>query len=127
MRFHHIGIAASEPEKAIAFVRGGWDVTHEEGPVHDPVQDADLFMLTLIDGARIEIVSGKQVEAFIKRGQVIFHTCYEVDDIDDASARLKKAGAMVVSPPQPAILFGGRRVSFLQTKIGLVELLEATR
>jgi methylmalonyl-CoA/ethylmalonyl-CoA epimerase len=127
MRFHHIGIAASEPEKAIAFVRGGWDVTHEDGPVHDPLQDADLFMLTLRDGARIEIVSGKRVEAFIKRGEVIFHTCYEVDDIEAAAARLRKAGALVISPPRPAVLFGGRRVTFLQTKIGLVELLEAAR
>ena len=33
-------------------------------------------------------------------------------------------GGVLVSEPKPAVLFGGRRVAFLYTRIGLIELLE---
>ena len=127
VRFHHLGVAAADPDKAIAFIRAGWPVTAAEGPIHDPAQDVDIVMLTMEDGARIEIVSGPRIAPYVQRGQILYHSCFETDDLEVAIARLRAAGALAVTTPQPAVLFGGRRVSFLNTKIGLVELLEANR
>jgi catechol 2,3-dioxygenase-like lactoylglutathione lyase family enzyme len=125
MRFHHLGVAAADPAKAVAFVRAGWPVAAEQGPIHDPLQDVEIVMLTLADGARIEIVSGARIAPYVQRGQLLYHVCFETDDMESAIARLRAGGALAVTKPQPAVLFSGRRVCFLNTAIGLVELLEA--
>ena len=125
MRLHHLGIASADPERTAAFVRQAWDIVSETGPVHDPLQNADLCMLTTSQGAAIEIVSGPAVAAFVKRATALYHSCFEVDDITSAVERLKAAGALALSDPKPAVLFDGRPVCFLQTPIGLLELLQA--
>jgi methylmalonyl-CoA/ethylmalonyl-CoA epimerase len=58
---------------------------------------------------------------------VIYHVCYTTDNLGSALAGLEKAGTRVIcaSPPKPAILFGGRKVSFYNVAgIGLIEILE---
>jgi hypothetical protein len=58
---------------------------------------------------------------------IIYHVCYETDDLTAALAALENAGlrAFCVSPPMPAPLFGGRPVSFYNvTGMGLIEILE---
>ena len=72
----------------------------------------------------LEIVSGPVVQGFLDRGRPGYHVCFEVTDIDQSVAELIASGAHQVTRPSPAVLFGGRRVCFLATPIGLVELLE---
>ena len=81
-------------------------------------------MLAMPDGSYIELVSGAVVANFVKKRVTYYHICYEVDDISKAIEEMSKNGALVVSPPKPAILFGNRNVAFLMSPIGLVELLE---
>ena len=64
---------------------------------------------------------------FVKRAVALYHSCFEVDDMAEALARLRTTGAMPLSEPKPAVLFDGRAVCFLQTPVGMVELLEARR
>lgn len=57
---------------------------------------------------------------------IIYHVCYETEDLVAALASLDAAGNRVVciSPPMPAPLFGDRHVSFYHVVgIGLIEIL----
>jgi len=60
--------------------------------------------------------------------ELVYHTCYETKDLEASLKAIKEAGLRVipVSPPTPAILFGGRKVSFYTIMgFGLIEILEA--
>jgi methylmalonyl-CoA/ethylmalonyl-CoA epimerase len=53
--------------------------------------------------------------------------CYVTDNLADTLSRMNDARLrwQCVSPPKPAILFGGRRVSFYMiVGIGLIEIIE---
>jgi hypothetical protein len=57
---------------------------------------------------------------------MIYHVCYTSSDADAALAALSAAGMeiLTVTPPTPAILFGGQAVSFHHISgFGLVEIL----
>lgn len=74
---------------------------------------------------RIELVSGAAVAGAIRRGQSLYHLCYEVEDVTATLAQLGEVGCIRVSGPTPAVLFDGRLVAFLVGPMGLFELLEA--
>ena len=124
-QFHHLGIAVNDVESAISSLKVSFgEAVHEVSPVvFDPLQDARLLMIEL-GGLRLELVEGKPVESFIKRGQNIYHVCFTVQSLEETIKSLS-SGTIMVSPPTPALLFGGKRVAFLYLKsLGLVELLE---
>lgn len=81
-------------------------------------------MLSLKDGSRVELVSGNIVSTYLKNRVSYYHVCYEVHEIEEAIVEMKAAGAIVISPPKPAVLFEGWLVAFLMTPMGLVELLD---
>jgi len=61
-----------------------------------------------------------------KNGVCPYHCCYEVDDIDDAVARLRRMRYVATSKPVEAVALQGRRVCFLYNKkVGLIELVES--
>ena len=124
MRLHHIGIAAEKMEDMIAYVTSLFPVDTLSETVYDEKQDAHLCMLTLKDGSRVELVSGPVVEKRVKKRQFLYHTCYETEDLEEAIRAFEERDARVVSEPKEAVLFGMRRVAFLMTDMGLVELLE---
>lgn len=127
MRLHHLGVACQDLVEAAATLgRQGLGVP--EGPsVWDVGQEAHLQMFKAPDGTRIELVQGPKVAGLAKRGTALYHVCFEVEDLDAALDGLLSQGAQAVAEPQPAPLFGGRRVAFVRTVAGLVELLEAGR
>jgi methylmalonyl-CoA/ethylmalonyl-CoA epimerase len=58
---------------------------------------------------------------------IIYHVCYETDNLAAALAQFDEAKlhAVCISPPTPAPLFGGRPVSFYNVVgIGLIEILQ---
>ncbi len=79
--------------------------------------------MTLRDGTKFELVSGEIVANLVKKSMSYYHVCYEVDDIDSAIAQMEKNSCRIVSGPIEAALFDQRRVAFLYSPIGLVELL----
>ncbi len=91
--------------------------------IFDELQNAWLCMVSLTDGTQIELVSGDVVDNFLKRKQYLYHTCFTTSAIEKEIDRLVALGAFLVSEPKKAVLFQ-KRVAFLMTEMGLVELLE---
>ena len=60
--------------------------------------------------------------------EMIYHICYEINDLDTVFDQFDTLNirAVPISPPKPAILFGGRKVSFYKLPgFGVIELLES--
>ncbi len=122
MKFHHIGIATKDIDKTLDWVRNQFDVVSVSDKVYDKNQDAYLQMIET-NGVNIELVSGNVVEKFIEKNITYYHICYEVDNLDKSIAEFQQS--IVISKPTEAILFNNRRVAFIMTPIGIVELLES--
>lgn len=130
-RFHHFGLAAADPDRAVgaAALLG-----YVCGPsIHDPLQRVNLRWCEHASSPPLEIVSpvgaqGPLATILAEHPTSFYHLCYETGfDTDAALHELRSAGARVVTvvPPLPAVLFNGRRVSFHTVRgFGLIELLE---
>jgi len=125
MRIHHIGIACQDIDVELRRIERVHSLTHCSGIVYDRSQEAHVCYLEIEGGIPLELISGKKVASFVARGMTYYHLCYEVNDMDVEIDRLRGGGALLVSPPTPAVLFEGRRVAFMYMPYGLVELLEA--
>ncbi len=124
MKLHHIGIATEDIENLVEYLKQILNIKDISETVYDKNQDANLCMLTLEDGTKLELVSGKVVEKIVKKRQFLYHTCYETENIEEEIEKLKKLDSFLVSEPKEAILFQNKKVAFLMTNIGLVELVE---
>ena len=124
MKFHHIGIATKNIEKTLEWVTEHFQIINISDKVYDENQDAYVQMIETID-VNIELISGNIVENFIKKNITYYHVCFEVDNLQEAMTSFKKS--IVISKPAKAILFDNRKVAFLYTPIGIVELLEMRR
>ena len=67
-------------------------------------------------------MNNKNLQVSKERKDDEFYTLYE--DIEKEISRFEEKGCVVVSELKPAILFGGKRVAFLMTPTGLIELVE---
>lgn len=124
MKMHHIGIATGDIQRMQQYLQKIVDVSEIGATVYDEKQDAFLCMVTLMDGTMIELIAGKVVEKLVKKRTFLYHICYEVEDIEKKIGQLVENGAMVISEPKEAILFDERKVAFLMTDMGMIELLE---
>ncbi len=124
LTFHHLGIACRDLNKARRFIKAIHCIIADSGVVRDPLQNVELCLLTDRSGLRLELVAGEPVAAQIGKGMSYYHTCYEVDDLEQGLALLKQSGCLLVVGPVEAVLFDHRRVAFLMSPMGLVELLE---
>jgi catechol 2,3-dioxygenase-like lactoylglutathione lyase family enzyme len=132
LQFHHLGLAVRKPEDARRFLTAmGYRVGDV---VFDPEQNVNLHMCTHDVMPGVEIIypgeSGKTpVDRLLARHDsgIVYHVCYRTDDLAGALAAMAEAGlrTLCVSPPKPAILFGGERVSFYMVDgFGLIEIIE---
>src|SRR5665213_2491803 len=125
MKFHHVGIACKNIDEEIANISKIHQVIHQSTKVFDQEQNAELVLLTLADGTKLELISGEQVETLLKKNITYYHLCFEVDDINTEIDRLVNEGAFLISAPKPAILFNNRLVAFLNVSYGMIELLNS--
>jgi methylmalonyl-CoA/ethylmalonyl-CoA epimerase len=129
--FHHIGLATRSLTSSAAFLAAaGYQLSE---PVFDPEQSVNLVFAKHAAMPAVELVSPERglagpVDGILKTATTaIYHLGYGCERIEDALDELKTAGfrALPVSPPKPAVLFGGSRVGFYLVKdFGLVELIE---
>ena len=117
------GDRLSRPRVPRAWVLATFSVSFDSGPVHDPLQDADLSLLQINHGFALELVSGPIVQDMLRRKNTYYHLCYQVGDISESISSLESGGCRLISGPVPAVLFGGRPVAFLLSPLGLMELL----
>jgi methylmalonyl-CoA/ethylmalonyl-CoA epimerase len=124
MNFHHLGIATKDIDKTLNWLQNSMEVISFSKKVYDQEQDAYLQMIHTKD-VDIELISGKVVEKFIQKNITYYHICYEVSDLNKAITQFENS--LVISKPKNAILFDHRKVAFLLTPIGIVELLESSK
>ena len=62
------------------------------------------------------------VDIFIEKNITYYHVCYEVENLEESIQTFDKS--IIISKPAEAVLFNNRRVAFIMTPIGIVELLE---
>jgi len=126
--FHHVGIAVSDLGRAadqmirLFQARKASDVFHDasQGVHVQFVKLGDLLVELLAPAAQPSPVDG-----VLRRGIALYHVGYEVRDLDGQLASWKDTEVKLVSPPKPAVAFGGRRVAFVMWQGFLVELIEA--
>jgi methylmalonyl-CoA/ethylmalonyl-CoA epimerase len=129
VEFHHVGIAVRDFAAARQFYElAGYDTGTV---VTDPLQRVELLFCTKAASPSVELVRPIDEESPVvnylkKQSECIYHVCFEVSDLQ---AALKKVYGsrryLCASPRKPAVLFGGRHVSFYYSKgVGLVEFLE---
>jgi len=131
LRFHHLGLAVLRLNDAAALLRGlGYRIGE---PIFDPEQNVNITMCSHSEMPDIEVIypgrGQSPIDAFVARHSngIVYHLCYVTDNLADTLSRMSEARLrwQCVSPPKPAILFGGRRVSFYMVLgIGLIEIIE---
>jgi hypothetical protein len=130
LKFHHLGLAVKQPGSAVNFLTG---IGYKVGAVvRDELQNVNLILCAKRGMPAIEIIyptekPGPLVSILKSNVALIYHICYESGNRERCLRSLEAAGNRIVllSPPQPAVLFGGRRVSFyVVAGFGVIEILE---
>lgn len=124
MRLHHIGVATRDIAATKEYIKKLYPVINETDIIYDSNQDAELCMLTIQDGLELELIMGEKVNSFVDKKQYIYHLCFEVDDIEGKLLEYRESRDIIMTKPTPAVLFENRRVAFVFTRIGIVELVE---
>ena len=131
LRFHHLGLAVKSPEPARSFLGTLGYVFGET--VFDPLQNVYLTLCEHSSMPAIEIIcrgdgKGPLDRLLVKHPDgLIYHICYTTGNLERTLYSLSASGLRpyCVSPPKPAVLFGGKFVSFYQILgMGLVELID---
>lgn len=131
LKFNHIGLAVRQDKDALIMLGSlGYRIGER---IYDPQQNVYVGLCTARAHPSVEVVlpgeRGKSpVDPIIsKYGELIYHTCYETPDLAETLECFEKVGlrCMALSERKPAILFGGRHVSFYKIfGWGIIELLE---
>lgn len=126
--FHHIGIAVNDIEEtAFFYLAAGYEKTET---VYDPAQNVHICFLKKEGMPMLELLAPHDETSPVfntlqKNGVTPYHCCYEVNDIEEAIAKLRKMHYVATSKPVPAVAIEDRRVCFLYNKrVGLIELVE---
>lgn len=125
--FHHIGYATSSLDRERkVFESLGY--TLEGDLFTDSIQGVAGCFLTGA-GPRIELLEpldGSQTLApWINAGIKMYHLAYCVDDVVRATQWARDQRARVTVEPVPAVAFGGRHISFVMFRNGLlIEFIE---
>lgn len=127
-KFHHIGIAVKDINTtAMIYVKGGYI---QSKIIFDPIQNVNICWLQKEGMPLVELLepvdeSSPVNKTLEKNGVCPYHTCYIVENIENAIAQLRSMKYIVVSKPEQAIAISNCKVCFLYNKnVGLIELVE---
>lgn len=130
MKFHHIGVATYDLQRAIKLYSDlGYNLQKEQ-VYTDPIQKVKIAFMELDGHPLIELVAPNGVNSPVdsilkKKGATPYHTCYEVSDLLQTVNDNKKLGFTLITKLTPAIAFNNRSICFMYNKdIGMIELLE---
>ena len=131
MDFHHYGLAVETPNEAFLFLRGlGYEIGDA---VFDPLQHVNLALCCHGAMPAVEVIwpgdGPSPIDQILKRGPSICHICYATCDAEARLAAMEAYGVelITISPPTPALLFGGLNVSFhFGSGFGLFEIIHLT-
>lgn len=135
LSFHHLGLAAKDADAATAYLTG---LGYRVGPqVYDPLQNVNLAMFNHDAMPDVELIcpaegAGPLDELLsTHKDGLIYHMCYTSTDLDASLEAMESDGELrlyEMSPPKPAVLFGGKPVSFYVIGgVGLIEIIDEQR
>src|SRR6185312_17444151 len=133
MRFHHVAYVTRDITRKAEQLTALLGFRQTGPAVVDTTQGVRCIFMDIGDGALIELLEphgeNSPVQRHLDKGGGIFHTCYEVDDLDETLRKLGETGrAIVVRDPTPAPAIGHRRIAFVVTEDrDLLEFVEAKR
>lgn len=128
IRFHHFGIACRDIDRTadmyanLGYMKGDM--------IFDPLQNINICFLSHPIMPLVELLSpvdknSPVVQILDKNGTTPYHTCYVVENLEDALKFFKKQRFVVVSKPKNACAIENRCVAFLyHSDMGLIELVE---
>ncbi|HEX9111129.1 MAG TPA: VOC family protein [Terriglobales bacterium] len=129
--FHHVGFVVASIEKSAASFAQSLGAEWDGHIIHDPNQGVRVTFFRSRHAADplFELVEpageNAPVQAFVNRGGGLHHVCYEVENLEEALARIRAVGGLITRPPLPAVAFAGRRIAWVYTKNKLlIEYLE---
>ncbi len=117
-KIEHIGIAVKDIKEASRFYE---DVLRCQISEQIEVPERKIkIAFTEISGVKLEFLmptdKGSVVAKFIeKRGEGIHHICFEVDDVEKATAELKDMGVELVDD-SPRLGAEGKKIIFIKPK-----------
>lgn len=127
-KFHHIGVAVKDIKSTAAiYVSGGYACSET---IFDPIQNVNICWLTKEGMPIVELLEPVNDDSPVnktleKNGVTPYHTCYIVENIENAITQLRLMKYVVVSKPEQAIAISNCKVCFLYNKnVGLIELVE---
>ena len=131
MKLSHVGIIVKDIAEGIKNHEALYGYKQLSDIVEDPTQKVRVVLMghSQDDPVTLELISpmseDSPVTELLKKGQAIYHLCYEVSDIEAAKNEARKNGAIIISNPVEAPLFNERKICFLYTKDHyVIELVE---
>ncbi len=130
-RLLHLGVAVRDIDKAVSAYKALLGYRVLSGPVHDELQHVTVCFVGT--GAPLELSleliepggAESPINKILARGGGAYHTCYEVDNIDEFLVTARSLGCVILARPVPAAAFQGRRIAWLYSPSGqLMEMLE---
>lgn len=131
---HHLGVVVASisavAEEFAVSMSARWDGQI----IHDPLQQVRVAFFSPADTRNpvFELVEPANevspVSNFLKKRVGLHHVCYEIDDLESGLQDARGVGFVIMSPPKPAVAFGGRRIAWVISKSRLLmEFLERNR
>ncbi len=126
-RVEHVAIAVDDIRASMAMLENvfGLEMEYEER-----IGDTELAMYpvgeTYLELLRAAGPKSAVADWIERKGQSLFHLCFEVEDIDGALAELKDKGVQLIDEA-PRIGHGGSRIAFINPESTgdiLIELAE---
>jgi methylmalonyl-CoA epimerase len=131
MKLSHIGIIVKDIEEGIRNHQDLFGYKQLSPIVDDVTQKVRVVLMggSEDDPVKVELISplgeDSPVTDLLKKRQALYHLCYTVPDIEEAKAKARKSGALVIAKPVEAPLFENRKICFLFTKDHyVIELVE---
>ncbi|GCE07382.1 VOC family protein [Dictyobacter aurantiacus] len=130
MRLHHVGIVVDSIDEKAPLYRRVVPIGFPSEIIHDEVQRVRVAFADAGNNVALEFIEpddeDSPVARALRQGASLHHLCYEVEDLEQAVAQARSAGALVVCEPVPARAFQGRRIAFIYSPVGgLTEFVEA--
>ena len=128
LQFHHIGVACNDIQRELRSYRLlGYTSSGEE--LFEDVQQGIRGLFLTVNGApTLELLENLEgsgtLDAWIERGQKLYHIAYSVKDIEKVLATLLVERAKMVSPLKESAYFKKRICFLMLPNRQLVELIE---
>lgn len=132
VRFHHVSLSVADLDAQQRWYAGALGFTEVVEKFEVPEAGVRTAVLQTTGGTRVELIEragSARTETFadpmdILRAQGYGHWALEVDNLDDAFARLTSAGAEAVWPPADAVQPGARFGYVKDPEGNLIELIQ---